>query len=342
MTPWLPILCDGTSHTFEIRVASLNDDGAGHATISELPGSYWVVTGKIFLFLDKIGSVTTGSQLKVSEPLPQFTISSSVTQNGTGANETLIYNTVASRDITITSTVTTSTGTQAVSWVQQLSYANLGAITAQGLVQLTVQNTTGADGSSSGYANIYSYPLNLNSSYLVDPVGDLFISGEISRSLDFNVFGPSVFPSGIQTFNVTTPSLFNLAGRFTPQSVQIASLPLFSGALLSTTQTASAEYYSSAGGNGSYSFGSTEQDFTFNGLEVGTPGATYELYHRHVEAVNSTVVEDEQTLAGQTFGIPTSEPRRVTLMPNFAGFSVKSILGRGPGKTKAELSGGAS
>ena len=340
MTPWLPLLCDGTSHTFEIRVVILNDDGAGHATISGLAGSYWVVTGKIFLFLDKPGFITKGSKIEINEPPPQFDLSSSITQNATGANETLTYNTVASRDISITSTVTTSSGTQTVSWTQHLSYANLGAITSQGLVQLTVQNTTGMDSSSGGYANTYSYPLNLNSSYFVNAAGDLSINGELTRGLGFNVFGPSVFPSGVLNFNVTTPSFFNLAGQLTPQSIQLPnSLPLFSGALLSTTQTGAAEYYSSASGNGSYSFGTTEQDFSFSGANVGASGATYELYRRHVKAVNASVIEDEQTLLGRTFSIPMTPPGSGTSLPGSDGFSIRSMLGRGPGKTKVELSG---
>jgi len=43
VTPWLPVLCDGASHAFEIRVVGLNDDGKSHATISDSVGSFWVV-----------------------------------------------------------------------------------------------------------------------------------------------------------------------------------------------------------------------------------------------------------------------------------------------------------
>ena len=93
VTPWLPLLCDGASHTFEIRVAGLNDDGAGHATLSEIVGTYWVVTGTIFLFLGQDGSVTTGTSPSIDTPLPEIQISSSVTTNSTGANETLTYST---------------------------------------------------------------------------------------------------------------------------------------------------------------------------------------------------------------------------------------------------------
>lgn len=120
VTPWLPLLCDGASHTFEIRVASLNDDGAGHATLSEIVGSYWVVTGTIFLFLGQDGSVTTGTLPSIDTPSPEIQISSSVTTNSTGANETLTYITAVTRNIAITSGNT--------SWTQSLSYSNFNLV----------------------------------------------------------------------------------------------------------------------------------------------------------------------------------------------------------------------
>ena len=42
ITPWLPLLCDGRSHTFEIRIAGINDDGKGNGILTEMVGSYWV------------------------------------------------------------------------------------------------------------------------------------------------------------------------------------------------------------------------------------------------------------------------------------------------------------
>lgn len=336
VTPFLPLLCDGNSHMFEIRVAGLNDDGRGHATLTETVGSYWVITGTIFLFLDSAGSITTGSMPVVGEAQPQFIVSSTVTQDSAGANDTLVYNTAASRYLSISSTITTSTGSSAVSWVQQLSYTNYGALTAQGLVQVTDQNTTGIDTSSSGYANGYSYPIDVNSSYSVDAAGDVGINATITHGLEFKVLGPSVFPSGIQNFNVTTPAQFSLAGNPVPQSVHFPNtLPSFSGSRLSTTQSGSAQYLSS--GRQSYSFGTTEQDFSFRGIEVNLPDVTYELYTRHVLAVNATVTEDNQTLRGLTFEPQISAAEMLEAGTAVDGFSVRSLLGRGPGKGKSGL-----
>ena len=57
-------------------------------------------------------------------------------------------------------------------------------------------------------------------------------------------------------------------------------------------------------------------------------------------AINSSVTVDEQTLAGETFGIPVAQPGENVPAPAFDGFSVRSLLGRGPGQPKAGLIGG--
>lgn len=341
ITPWLPLLCDGGSHTFEIRVVGLDDDGSGHAALSQTVGSYWVVTGKIFLFLDNGGSVTTGSSPAVNAPPPQIKVSSTITTTSTGTNKTLKYDTAVKRKISISSTITTSCGSRHVYWTQHLSYSSSNALLDQGSTQETHQNTAGSDSSSSGYKHKYKYPLDVDSSFSANKAGEFDISASLSRGLTYNVFGPSVFPSGIQTFEVSSLSTVNIPGSASPERLQLqTNLPNFSGARLSTIQTGSAEYRSA--GNRSYSYGTTEQDFSFKGAKFASEGgATHELYKRHVLAVNSTVTEDSQTLVGRTRRISTTEPVESSLFATILnGFSVRSILGRGPGRTKAELAGG--
>ena len=336
VTPWLPLLCDGTPHAFEIRVVGLDDDGGDHATISETVGSYWVVTGTIFLFLGDDGSVTVGSEPSIDAPGPTILISSDITTNSTGANQSLTYTTEVNRSFSVSSTVKSSRGSRQATWTQSLSYQNFNSLTDQGFVQLTRQDTTGKDSSTSGFINTYSYPLYVNSSFSIDAAGEVGISATLDRGLDYNVYGPSVFPSGIQSFNVTTPRLFTPAGPATLEDIEVPSdLPPFSGALLSTAQSGSAQYFS--GVNSSYSFGTTEQDFDFKGAEAGSSGATYELYHRHVMAVNSTVTEDEETLVGKTFAVPVAASEGITVQPDLGGFSVRAVLGRGPGQAKPGL-----
>ena len=339
VTPWLPLLCDGRSHTFEIRVVGLDDDGANHATLTETVGSYWVVTGKIFLFLDKTNAVTTGSAPQIMESAPKISISSSITTVDNGVNDTLTYSTLVTRDISITSTITTSAGSRVVSWLQHLTYSNDGKLSSGGADQSTVQSTQGSDISSSGYRNTYSYPITVNSSFFISPAGATSINAVLTRGLDFGVFGPSVFPSGIQTFNVTSPSSYDTGSYRYPSTTKLSAdiIPRFSGASISTTQTGEAGYLS--GSNGTYSFGNTEQDFSFKGAEGGSLDATYELYHRHVKAVNGSVVQDEQTLIGKTYTVPSGRQSRHGDRMVAGGSNVKAALGRGPGKPKQGLVG---
>lgn len=341
ITAWLPLLCDGALHKFEIRVVGLDDDGTGHATLSKTIGSNWVVTGKIFTFLDKSGFVTTGSSPAVIAPLPQVRISSTVTTNSAGANETLIYETRVSRDLYIVSTIITSEGIYFVNWTQHLSYSSSNSLLNQGRTQLTSQDTVGLDRSSSGYVNTYRYPLAVNSSFFTNAAGNFGIHASVYRSLDYNLSGPSIFPSGIQNLKLRSPSTVDKFGSPMLETRQIPTdSPVFNGALLSTIQSGSAKYLSA--GNLSYSYGRTEQDFSFKGTKAGSQGLPYELYKRHVIAVNSTVTEDSQSPAETSLDTLAVQLERIQSPATLQAFSVKAILGRGPGKTKAELNGIAS
>ena len=145
ITPWLPLLCDGASHTFEIRVAGLDDYGANKADLTETVGSYWVVSGKIFIFSDRIGAITTGTQPKLADTPAQIEISSTITTNATGSNESLSYDTMVTRHLSIASIVRTSSGSKSAMWQQDLYYSNHNVLTSQGFTQTTVQNTSGND-----------------------------------------------------------------------------------------------------------------------------------------------------------------------------------------------------
>ena len=332
VTPWLPILLDGKLHKFEIQVASLDDDGKGHAMLINNSGSFWLVTGKIFLFLDKASAATTGGRINIATPPPLITISSTVTENATGANETLAYHTAVSRQIFITSTIYTSSGAQVVSWSQNLSYTNLGILTDQGLTQSTAQTTRGADSSDSIYANIYNYPIVVNSSYNVSPSGALAINGSLSQGIDYNLYGSPVFPSGLQALSALgIIGEYGAGPGFSTARVQDILRGL-STALLSTMLASTAKYCSAP--NSSYSFGTTEQDFSFRGVEAGSSRSGYELYRRHVKAINSSIVEDSETLLGRSLEVPHAS--RITWVPGDGnmGNSARVILGRGPGKSK--------
>lgn len=327
VSPWLPILCDGGPHTFEIRMAGINDDGRNGASLSDTVGSTWIITGKIFLFLGPQGSITSGTTPRIDVPPPTLQISSELAKNATGANETLTYSTSATRSISITSTLKTSNGSVVpASWTQKLTYTNLNTLSSQGFTQRTQQITKGTGDSSSGYTSTFSYPLIVNSTFSTSG-GGVGITANVSHGLNTAFNGPSVFPSGIQSFNGTTSPPTNLPP----------------GAFTTNSQAGSASYLSA--GNASYSFGTTGQEFDFRGNEaVGGNAANEEIYSRRVRAVNASVVVDEEVLYGRRVESPflgTARSGGGGLQPvgGVGRESVREILGRGPGRVGDVLVG---
>lgn len=351
ITPWLGYLLDGKSHTYEIRVASVNDDGKS-ATLAETPGSYWLVTGTIFLYRDSQGRATTGSAPTIDTPPINLKFAVSTTQvNGT--NNTLTYSTNATRSISISSNIKPAGGSSVpVSWTQKLSYTNYNHLTAYGAVQYTSQLTQGADvatgakkDGSDAFGHTYSYPLTVNSSYAyLDGGNSLELDGQLTRGKSLLTLGNPVFPSGLQNFNTSarsnTPTLFSAASSAATSNQQ--QLPAgaasylnsksIQGTYLNTTQVGVAGYLSAA--NGSYSYGTTEQWLDFRGAGYDGKDVDTELYNRHVKAVNSTVVLDSETLVGRQYGGSASRVAGAADMtvqdPSVGG--VRQFLGRGPGQ----------
>ena len=317
ITPFLPILCDGAAHSFEIRVSGINDTGNGTGVLAETVGSNWPVTGKIFLWLDPEGSVTTGSGPVASIPDPVVQLSSSVGKLPNGTNETLTYQVNAQRTISFTSTINTANGSETASWRQSLSYSNFGNYTEAGNVQVNNQSTTGNDVSSLDYSRSLNYPLYAFSVY--GAIRDnITIFANVVRGKDVQTIGQAVFPTGVEPV----------------EEAETGSQP-FQGSLLQTMQNGTATYLSNQTSMTSFSFGSTEQDMTLSGVLTsgsnaqGDPqvASTSELFQRHVKAVNSTVVEDDESVIGRAVshdhsGLPS--------MNNFAGSGTRSMLGRGP------------
>ncbi|KAA8571516.1 hypothetical protein MFRU_016g00090 [Monilinia fructicola] len=329
ITPWLPILCDGSEHTFEIRVAGVIDDGEGSGTLIDTVGSYWLVTGKIFIWLDSNNSITTGAAPTLSLPTPIITTSQFLTQNASGANETLTYTTNVQRSLSISSTVITENGSVTSTWSQELSSINYGQYSAFGAIQINNATTHGVDISTSGdftkYKSEYTYPVWVNTTYLVLSSTNFTLDAVITRGLELAISGAPVFPDGLQPFT------------YLPSSASLTSD--FSGTHLSSTQSGSAHYLgTSAGSSG---FGSTSQIFEFSGFNVDNDFVNTELYYRDVEAVNSTIVYDEERLVGAEIGkYANDRPGGAYLSQSI--LSPKAAIGRGKGNPKQLLVGGDS
>lgn len=325
ITPWLPLLCDGKSHSFDMRVAGIADDGNGHGHLSTDIGNYWVLTGKLFIWQDEKGAITTGSALQRSLPSPDVNLSSSTTKTKKGKNETLTYSVTVSREISISSQVRTSHGSVPARWSQRLSYSNHGQFTDSGNIQCTKQSTDGLDLSSSGYSRHITYPITVNTTYAMNPkTKAMTIDATLHRGQDISIAGQPILPSGLQSFEPYS----KMNGQKTRQ-----------GSHLSTTQSGSAHYFSSGNNKRTMSSGSTQQDMTFTGFEVtGNPGSSFpptsgssELYKRHVLATNGTVVEDEERLIGHPMTTSSGTPSDDSpSMHQFADESVRKMIGHGP------------
>jgi len=327
ITPWLPVLCDGAEHTFEIRVAGIIDDGKTSGKLTETVGSSWLVTGKVFVWLDNDpDSVTTGKAPTLLLPEPIISVSQSLTQNATGANETLTYTTNVRRTLSISSKITTQNGSFLSTWTQSLSATNYGLYTSFGITQQNNQTTTGHDQSTGAvpYKSSYTYPLYSNSSYVVQPSGNYTIDATLLLGLDLAIQGTPVFPTGLQPF------------AHIPGSAPLVSG--FSGTSLSTRQNGKAHYFASPAAGISSSFGSTSQDFSFKGVDLAGKVLDGELYYRSVEAVNGTVVRDFESLVGSeivTYGGPVKSAG--TAQQVVGVVSPKAAIGRGPGAPKQLL-----
>jgi hypothetical protein len=288
VSPWLGLLSDGKEHTYEIRVVGINDDGNGRATITTV-GSNWVVTGKLFLWLDAPNSITAGDGPAITAPEPQFVIEHATTKTRNGTNSTLTFQVVASRQFTVESTIKTSEGSRLAAWKQSLSFSNIGNATAQGNNQTNTQLTTGSDRSADGYSRKIRYPLYCFSSGLVDPVSkSMSLGGDIKRGQTIQIFGNSVFPSGLEAFDATLNYDNGAANDF-------------DGYTIDTWQAGNASYLNIPSQNRTTGHGQTEQMYIFSGetthAEKHYPSApssddSKDLYRQHVFANNGKIEFD--------------------------------------------------
>jgi len=311
ITQWLPLLCDGNAHTFRIRVSGLEDDGHNTTSLSETTGDYWLVTGKIFIWLDVEGHITTGKGPYSVDPLPVIQATSSYGAGPNGTNETLLYQVDVQRSISIKSTINLSHGEQTVFWRQQRNYSNIGNMSEAGNVAINTQVTTGRDISSSGYARDLYYDLYAFSDY--ETLGsNISIVATVNRTKTVQTTGQAVFPDGREAF------------------VEVA--PDFQGSLLTTTQSGDATYLANRTSSTSFSFGTTEQEMTLSGIRVGhaydaQDPAEQELFHRHALAVNGTVTVDEERLMGDTTRYAHGHVHGNG--DDGHGFCIADVLGRG-------------
>ncbi|KAJ6113697.1 hypothetical protein N7523_007014 [Penicillium sp. IBT 18751x] len=259
ISPFLPLLQDGEEHSFEIRVTGLTVSTDGTVTLANTVGSYWIVTGNIFLYTemknDSKELLSRGSSVPhIRAPAPKFTATRNLVQDES-ENSTLSYSIVAERTFSVSSAK--------FSWTQKLSFYNYGYLNQQGYSQVNKQLTSGVStlteigDKSASYETTFRYPLLVNATYGIT-ADSLTIDSWMKRGLDIEASGGP----GISTYT-------------------FASGP----SELHTTQSGQARYDSTT--SGTTSWGDTADTFqsTANG----------ESYSRSVRAVGGDVVSDTES-----------------------------------------------
>lgn len=290
ITPWLPVLCDGKQHTFTIYVANLGDNGKGSGYVNTTTLSNWLVTGKIFVWLDPTGSVTTGTKPTISAPNPSIAISSKTTQNKTsGYNETLTTEVTVSRTFSVSSTVVTKNGSLTSTWSQSLSFSNSQSFLEFGNIQYSTQSTKGTDSATgqTAYKNTYSYPLYSNITITtVDNTNNTRQDTLVNRGLSLQVEGTSIYPTGLEPWTVV------------PKTAAVASAA--SGSILDTTSKHNSYLVVNETGFVVDSYGATDQKLSFGALAAAVKTELYNQYNfavnysiaRHTEAVFGAQISD--------------------------------------------------
>jgi hypothetical protein len=315
ISAFLPSLCDGQEHTFEIKVVGINQDGNGNAYLTETVGSNWVVTGKVFLWLDKIDSVTQGTIPTIEAPEVVLGVSSSVTKGENGSVQALDYSVKASRSLSVKSTIITSEGAQNVTWIQDLSFAIRGKVANGGNDQNTSQTTTGKQQSEDGYSRSFTYPLRVSSSYNVLEGGNYTIDATMSRAKNVQKTGHLAFPTEADTFDYS-----QLPGYVSS----------FTGARISNSQNGSAHYLAAPALKKSFGSGSTEQFYSLAGVSASEALET-NLYRRHTLSTNDSIVYDSESVGGDTYVVQHDPPTPQQVgKQTYAKLGIKAMLGRGP------------
>ncbi|TVY67406.1 Peptide-N4-(N-acetyl-beta-glucosaminyl)asparagine amidase A [Lachnellula suecica] len=263
ISPWLGILCDGKPHSFEVKVV-----GYDSRTVFGTVGSNWWVSGAIFVWKDEGGNQTTGTTIQSISSEPSFQLMPRITgSTNSSTNTSFEVHLSAQRTLSHTSIITTSSGSQNLTWSQTLSYSSINNYTALGFNKTISALTNGTSTFSpslddaSPIRSTFSYPITFHTASLT-PTDATTANSTIVASLDRSLLSSSI------------PILSYLTSPF--------KLPT----VLATRQTGNSVYY----WNDTYyefagaidpamgTYGATEQWFS----SLGKVGA----YGRHVKAVD--------------------------------------------------------
>ncbi|KAI0900707.1 hypothetical protein F4806DRAFT_449632 [Annulohypoxylon nitens] len=186
ITPWLGLLTDGQSHTFQLQVVGFDasmEDGIGPV------GENWWVSGSVFVWLDDTTERTTSDNFRSEVTKPSFefhpVVGTAITNNGTATNTSFYFALIASRNLTISSRILKGANAREVTWTQSLTFSNIQNMTDLAFNQSLAMVTSGSySDSTSNIISHYTYPLNLFSAYDVASSGATTNPGSVFCMVD--------------------------------------------------------------------------------------------------------------------------------------------------------------
>lgn len=288
ISPWLGLLCDGKEHEFQIKVVGEYD-----RTVD----SYWLLTGKVFVWLDAGNHQTRGAAPKVK------IIDSKYNMTNHNLGPGMVYGQKVSRQIKITSKIETEGNARpsAVTWYQRFSMVNNGQITNNGSYQLVdgwYEGESGADlDGVSNFYNGFTYPIRAK----IDEEGSVKAGFRSNVDLDQRLMttttGATVFSNGLQPF-IKDLNFQKRQG---------------SGFTVNTRRVGTTSYYQDANGGTTVDKDQVEQWYYY-GARYGYKQLTAQnfhdyllLYKRHVKVVAEVTVEDEEILTNPHYKAPQTK-----------------------------------
>ncbi|KAI0882610.1 uncharacterized protein GGS22DRAFT_46922 [Annulohypoxylon maeteangense] len=273
ITPWLGLLTDGQPHTFQLRVVGFDtsaEDGIGPI------GENWWVSGSVFVWLDEATEQKTSNNFRIETTPPSFdfhpVVGIEVSNNGTISNTSFHFALTASRNITISSTITTGTDTRDVVWTQSLSFYNIQNMSDLAFNQSLSMITSGSYSDSiSNVISHYVYPLNLFSAYDVASSGATTNPGSVFCMVD-----RSKLTDGISTLPF-----------FTGISVGSESLH--------TRQNVTSNYHwNRTIVEGTEGLDAMDGEVWLSYSGIAASGDSVVAYHRYAKEKNDSILVDEQ------------------------------------------------
>lgn len=323
ITPWLGLLCDGSAHTFSIQVVGEKE---------QPPASYWVLTGKVFVWIDdKNNQTTTG-------PAPQVNVDpvNLYASGGGDKGGPISYQQSIVRSIRVSTELKIAGQQKTYAWDQRFSMENDGNITNDGNDQYVNAIYEGESTATRGFLPYFyvgfRYPFEVDMTS-TNQNGSLKLTTTLEQGMDLTVAGKSAFDYGIDAFR------HRLEAHV-------------SGSVLQTTRSARTSYYQNQNGSRTSGESESHQTYKFGGrgpFDIITGGQRFKptplLYSRDVTVVGDRRAKDDVFVYRSDYRV---QPDKMSLISKFVQDFAPVPSPQKPGMAKfvgkgvSSVSGGAT